>query len=48
MQIQEITDLGCPELEIYTSLHEPQLLRLNEPEPGVFICETAKVITRAL
>ena len=48
MQIQEITDLGCPELEIYTSLHEPQLLRLNEPEPGVFICETAKVIKRAL
>ena len=48
MQIQEITDLRSPELEIYTALHEPQLLRLNEPEPGVFICETAKVIERAL
>lgn len=48
METYEIIDLNCPELDIYTALHEPQLLRINEPGPGIFICETAKVIERAL
>ena len=46
--IIKITDLNMPELEIYTSLSEVQLLRYNEPKPGIFIAESPKVIERAL
>ena len=42
-----ITDLNIPELELY-KLPEVQLLRYNEPDLGLFICESPKVITRAL
>ncbi len=46
--IIKITDLNLPELDIYARLSEVQLLRYNEPDLGLFICESPKVITRAL
>ena len=46
--IIEITDLSIPELDIYARLSEVQLLRCYEPELGLFICESPKVIVRAL
>ena len=46
--IIEITDLNIPELDIYARLSEVQLLRYNEPGLGLFICESPKVIIRAL
>ena len=44
----EITDLALPELQVYTSLNEAQLLHYYEPAPGIFIAESPKVIERAL
>ena len=46
--IIEITDLNIPELDIYARLSEGQLLHYNEPDLGIFICESPKVIVRAL
>lgn len=46
--IIEITDLNIPELDIYARLSEVQLLHYNEPDLGIFICESPKVIMRAL
>jgi len=43
-----ITDLRDPELNIYTSQKESQLKHYYEPAPGLFICESPKVIRRAL
>ena len=43
----EITDLTLPELQVYTSLNEAQLLHYYEPAPGIFIAESPKVIERA-
>ena len=44
----EITDLNHPELNIYHELSENQLYHINEPDLGLFIAESPKVITRAL
>ncbi|MBR6382509.1 MAG: RNA methyltransferase, partial [Lachnospiraceae bacterium] len=44
----KIENLDLPELEVYRQNNEVKLLRANEPEPGIFICESAKVIKRAL
>lgn len=44
----EIKDLNLPELQVYAITSEVQLLRYFEPEPGLFIAETARVIARAL
>ena len=44
----EITDFNAPELDVYARLSEPQLFHINEPEPGIFIAESPKVIGRAL
>ncbi|MCR5099639.1 MAG: RNA methyltransferase [Lachnospiraceae bacterium] len=44
----KIKDIGIPELSIYRDLSEMQLRRFNEPDPGIFICESTKVICRAL
>ena len=44
----EIRDLSGPELSVYNCRSEVQLLRYNEPEPGIFIAESPKVIMRAL
>lgn len=38
----EITDLTLPELQVYTSLNEAQLLHYYEPAPGIFIAESPK------
>ena len=46
--IIEITDLNAPELDIYARLSEVQLLHIYEPNGGLFIAESPKVIERAL
>ena len=48
MKIVPITDSETAEVELYTHLNERQLKRLYEPSEGVFICESEKVIRRAL
>ena len=47
-KIIEITDFSAEQLDIYARLTEPQLLHIYEPEMGVFIAESPKVIERAL
>lgn len=44
----EITDFSAPELDVYARLSEVQLRRFYEPEVGLFIAESPKVIERAL
>ena len=46
--IIEITNFEFPELDVYARLNESQLLHFNEPNPGIFIAESPKVIGRAL
>lgn len=46
--IIEINDFLAPELDIYARLTENQLLNRHEPEQGIFIAESPKVIERAL
>lgn len=43
-----ITDFDAPELDVYARLTEGQLLNRHEPEKGMFIAESPKVIERAL
>jgi len=43
-----ITDFSAPELDIYARLNESQLLHYYEPDAGLFIAESPKVIERAL
>lgn len=44
----EITDFHAPELDVYARLTEGQLKNRAEPEKGLFIAESPKVIERAL
>ena len=46
--IIEIADFEAHELDVYARLSENQLLNRHEPEKGVFIAESPKVIKRAL
>ncbi len=46
--IIEITDFAAPELDAYARLTEAQLRNRLEPEKGIFIAESPKVISRAL
>lgn len=46
--IIEITDFAAPELNVYARLTEAQLLNRENPEKGLFIAESPKVIERAL
>lgn len=46
--IIEITDFNAPELDVYARLTENQLINRAEPEKGLFIAESPKVIGRAL
>ena len=46
--IIEITDWDLPELEVFAHLTEAQLRNRLEPEKGLFIAESPKVITCAL
>lgn len=48
MKIIEVTDLNRLELAIYAELSERQLATIYEPEEGLFIAESPKVIERAL
>lgn len=48
MPIIEINDLAMPELIPYVSSNEVQLRRYFEPDPGIFIAESPKVIRLAL
>lgn len=43
-----ITDFSAPELDVYSRLSETQLLHYYEPNGGIFIAESPKVIDRAL
>ena len=47
-QIITITDLNAPGLEVYTRLTQAQLRNRLEPEKGIFIAESPKVVERAL
>ena len=46
--IGEITDFHAPELDPYARLTQNQLRNRLEPEKGIFIAESPKVISRAL
>lgn len=46
--IINISDFSAPELDVYARLNENQLLNRHEPEKGIFIAESPKVIERAL
>ena len=48
MNIIRITDFNDPALDIYARLTEAQLLNKREPDKGMFIAESPKVIERAL
>ena len=48
MQIIRITDLEAPELADYSRLTDVALRRVSEPEGGLYIAESTKVIGRAL
>ncbi len=47
-RIIQIDDFNAPELDVYARLTENQLINRREPEKGLFIAETARVIERAL
>ena len=48
MRIQRIDDLSAPELVDYTQLTDVALRRVREPEEGLYLAESPKVIDRAL
>lgn len=43
-----ITDFNAPELDVYARMTEAQLLNRHEPDKGLFIAESPKVIGHAL
>lgn len=47
-EIIGINDINAPELDMYRQMHEAQLLHYYEPDEGVFLAESPKVIERAL
>ena len=46
--IIEITYFNSPQLDIYARMSEGHLLNRHEPEKGIFIAESPKVVERAL
>ena len=48
MQITEMTDINCPQLKFYKELSERQLATIYEPDEGVFVAESPKVIERSM
>lgn len=48
MPIIQITDFKDPQLDLYSKLSEGQLLHFYEPQEGIFIAESPKVIQTAL
>jgi tRNA G18 (ribose-2'-O)-methylase SpoU len=47
-KVLPVDDLSLPELSIYHEYSENQLFHINEPDLGIFIAESPKVIGRAL
>ena len=47
-RIMELTTLDAPELDVFARPPPPQLRNRLEPEKGIFIAESPKVIARAL
>ena len=48
LNVIEITDFHAVELDVYARLNENQLLNRAEPERGLFIAESPKVVERAM
>lgn len=48
MPMIQITDFNAPQLDVYARLSEGQLLHYYEPDGGIFIAESPKVVERAL
>ena len=48
MNLIEIKDISAPELDVYARLTQAQLRNKKEPEKGIFIAESPKVIRLAL
>ncbi len=48
VNVIQLSDFDQPELDLFARLTEPQLRNRLEPEKGVFIAESTKVIARAL
>ena len=48
MNIREINNIDEKELDIYARVPERQLMRIYEPNPGLFIAESIKILERAL
>ena len=46
--IIHISDINCGELDVYARLTEAQLKNKRNPEQGLFVAESAKVIAHAL
>ena len=46
--VKRITSLEADDVSVYVGLNERQLKRYNEPDNGIFICESMKVIKRAI
>ena len=46
--IYRIEDIADTRMAIYTAISEKQLKHYYEPNPGLFICESEKVIRRAI
>ena len=47
-EVIEFDNIEAPELAMYRPQREPQLLHWYEPEAGIFLTESPKVIERAL
>ena len=47
-RVIRIENFEAPELDVYARLREIQLLNRHEPEKGIFIAESPRVIERAL
>ena len=43
-----VSNLSLTELDIYTKLNEKQVKGVFEPDEGAFICESIRVIERAI
>ena len=48
MNITHISDISDQRVEIYTHMNENRLKRIYEPKEGLFICESRKIIERAI
>ena len=46
--VKRVTSLDAADVSAYVGLNERQLKRYNEPDNGIFICESMKVIKRAI